>query len=227
MNYSSSSSSPIDESVPMRLFTSNAEKSQVSDMEELFSIFVATEYLEKIYVREAITPEVYRSQATNLISKFKQLIESLGWDTNDINRFVNEYGIRTLQKAYKRLVIDKVDGVTLHGKATSSNSTNNLSEGDALNAYETATMLVTALDAIKMLSAVDEITGYIRDLCDRLNAVTFAPKDWPARAKIINWSKTLSSMRASDIISDEDKRQMAVDVEAVHVELGKLLAGKK
>jgi len=223
-----SSTSQIDESVEMRLWTNNIEKAQVTDMEELFSIFVATEKLEIAYIKDAMTPEVYRLHATNLISKWKHLIESFGWDINGINKFLDDYGIRNLSKAYRRLVIDKIDAIAIHGRGTGNiNNNNDTTEDNAMHAFETTSALITALDSIKLLSAVDEILGTIRTACDKLNAIPFAPEDWPARKKIINWLRILSSMRASDIINDDDKRQMASDVETVYEEFGKLLSAQR
>jgi ESCRT-I complex subunit VPS28 len=208
----------LDEFTEMRLYDSVAEKARGSDMEELFSIFVATEALETAYIADAVPPEAYRPLATNLIAKSKHLAEALGWGPDDVERFLDAYGIRGLLKAHRRLVIDRVDATAVHGRPGGGGDDNL-----GVEAHQTTGALITALDTIKVMSAVDEILGVLRNACDRLNDATLAPADWPTRARLVGWLRTVSGMRASEVLSEEDRRQIASDLETAHDEYAKML----
>ncbi len=238
MSSSSSSSSanppsapPLDESSEFRLYASAAERGVVDDMTELYAIFVATEHLEGAYIRDAVPREQYSQLCTGLIAKSKQMVEARGWSQMDVERFLEQYHIRGLLKAYRRLMIDRVPATALHGTGEWAAGGGGGGGGggmdQAVKIHETTTALITALDSVKMLVAVDELLPPMRSACERLNEIPSAPADWPAREKILGWYRRISGMRAHDVVVEEDRRQMAADLEAVFDEYSRLLRGGK
>ncbi len=215
-------STSLDESSEMRLWDSLAEKKLMGDQEELYSIFVAAEHLEVAYIKDGVTPEAYRAACGNLLAKYAQLVDSLGWAQTDVERFLEAFGIRSLMKAHKRLVIDRVDATALHGtgRGAAAAATENQR---ALQVHATTSALITALDTIKVLSAIDEVLPVFRAACDKLQAVHGAPQDWDARSKLLVWLRKMSAMRASDVIGEDDRRQIATDLEGAYAEYEKML----
>jgi hypothetical protein len=230
---------PLDESVEFRLYSSAADRGVVSDMEELYAIFVTCEHLEGAFIRDAVPRDQYRMLCTGLISKSKQIIEARGWSQVDVERFLEQYQLRGLLKAYRRLMIDRVDATALHGSGEGgagagaggggggSGGGGSSAVEQALKIHETTAALITALDSVKMLSAVDELLPAMRAVSDRLNDIATAPADWRAREKILDWLRRMSAMRASDALGDDDRRQVGADLEAAYDEYTKLLRGGK
>lgn len=82
---------------------SNAqEREQFETMADLFSIFQATENLEKAYIRDAINADEYApdrasfirytSTCTKLIAQYKTCISGLG-PSFDVNEFIRSYEV--------------------------------------------------------------------------------------------------------------------------------------
>ena len=71
-------------------------------MSEIYSIFVATDHLEKIYIRDLITAEEYYTRCSKLITQYKTAVNILGRDF-DIHRFLGQYCVNMVA-AQRRLV---------------------------------------------------------------------------------------------------------------------------
>lgn len=91
----------------VRLFSSLKEREHYDNMADLYSIFVATENLEKSYIRDIITAEEYvlfgycnspaaryTPACSKLIAQFKTCLNSLGTDFN-IQSFLEKYDVQS------------------------------------------------------------------------------------------------------------------------------------
>lgn len=199
----------------MRLYESMAEKRSLDSMEELYAIVQACEHLEKAYVKDLMSPEQYTLQCQKLISQYDQLVTTLKWGQVQVEHFLKDYGI-LLPAAHQRLVIDKVPATAVH--------TTGAGEIDAKSIFEATSALITALDTLRMMSAIDEILPLFKYACEKINEVANAPSDWEPRVRLSEWLRKLRGMSASDVLGEADRRQILLDLESAHEEFGKLLS---
>lgn len=83
----------------------------------------------------------------------------------------------------------------------------------AMTVAETVQHFITAMDAVKLEQrAVDELQPLLSDLMESLARLPETPNDFEPNRKVEKWLKTLNSMRAVEEISEEDSRQLYLDL---------------
>jgi ESCRT-I complex subunit VPS28 len=83
----------------------------------------------------------------------------------------------------------------------------------AMTVAETVQHFITAMDAVKLEQrAVDELQPLLSDLMESLARLPETPTDFEPNKKVEKWLKTLNSMRAVEEISEEDSRQLYLDL---------------
>lgn len=76
----------------MRLYGSLKERDEVDVMADLYSIFMATENLEKAYIRDLVGADEYTPACSKLIGQYKTCITSLG-PQFDVLGFIRKYEV--------------------------------------------------------------------------------------------------------------------------------------
>lgn len=74
-------------------FYNTEEREELEVMADMYSIFVATENIEKAYIRDSINAEIYTSACSKLIAQFKTCLASLG-PRFSIDFFLESYDIK-------------------------------------------------------------------------------------------------------------------------------------
>jgi ESCRT-I complex subunit VPS28 len=84
----------LDEEV--RLYTSNTEREKYESMATLFGIIVALDYLERAYVRDAVSASDYTPKCTQLLGRYKtmwSLVSGKDWVGGDVEQFMKRYRV--------------------------------------------------------------------------------------------------------------------------------------
>lgn len=74
---------------------------------------------------------------------------------------------------------------------------------------------ITFLDAVKLgMLSKDQLHPLLSDVIQSVNRVT--DKDFESRGKIVQWLITLNQMRASDELSEQQARELELDIQQAY-----------
>lgn len=200
-----------EETIP--LYETSRERAQLDEQANMYSIFMATEHLERAYARDAIEPKDYQQQCKKLISQFKLAERVLNSDMTT-ETFMTLYHI-DCPRAEERLLKMGVPEPLKGGADEASH---------AVTVAETVQHFITAMDAVKLdQRAVDELHPLLSDLMDVLVRLPETPNDFEPNRKVQKWLQKLNGMRAVEEISDDDSRQLYHDLDSAYAEFTRYL----
>jgi ESCRT-I complex subunit VPS28 len=193
----------------VKLFSDTTQRRDLEDLANLFAIINTCEALEAAYTRDAVTPSEYENECKRLISHFKETEAALiaRGIIRDVTSFLEEYHVDS-PRAVNRLLVVGVPATVVH--ASHDN------RSDVAIVAETTQAYITALDALKLEhTAVDELQPLISDVMQSLTRVPgLRVVDFEGAMKVQTWLLKLNQLRAVDVLSEDDIRQMIFDVEA-------------
>jgi hypothetical protein len=99
----------------------------------------------------------------------------------------------------------------------SRNSVADIAEAraDTDNLTRTTQAIIQALDAVKLgMLEVDQITPYLAAAVESLNRHAWLPAD--VKAALTQWKRAVGALKASDILSAEQARQLMFDLESTY-----------
>lgn len=115
-------------------------------------------------------------------------------------------------RATERIRIGLPSTVTAPSHNTGSTSNNNFNGTLILEATQE---FITFLDALKLgFLAKDQLHPLLSEVIVNVNKVT--DKDFEGRGKIIQWLITLNQMKATEELSDEQARELDLDMNAAY-----------
>ncbi|KAI8921135.1 hypothetical protein PhCBS80983_g03725 [Powellomyces hirtus] len=203
----------------LRLYSSNKEREKYDNMADLYGIIVATEHLERAYIRDAIPAQEYTPACLKLIAQYKTALNLVGDSVPDVNAFMREYKL-TCPAATRRLLEIGVPATVEHATTDSTSS-----GGVAKHVAETVQVFITLMDSLKLnYVAVDQIHPQLSDLIQSLNSIPSLPTDYVGKGKIRDWLITLNKMKASDEINQDQVRQLLFDLESALTEFHRSLS---
>lgn len=195
------------------------EKKLYENLSDLYSIILATEHMEKAYVRDSITNDEYTSACKKLIAQYKTQREMLGEQVPDIYGFMSRYNMDCAAAANRFKI--GVPATIFHG----GNQTGEEKKAE-LSVFHCVQHFITTMDSLKLdMKAVDELHPCMSDLMESLNKVGTLPSDHVSLEKVKHWLVTLNGMRASDELSDDQVRQMLMDLDQAYNAFHKFVAG--
>jgi ESCRT-I complex subunit VPS28 len=180
----------------VKLFSSASERTTYGNMEDLYSILVTTEMLEKAFIRESISAKKfalvpiiililaglidffvlsYTDACSKLIAQFKTLRDALNTPEKpfDFSGFIAQYGLRC-PAAVTRLITVGVPATVEHGAMDRSTDHMDLHVVIA----QAVAHFITAMDSLKLeMRAVDELQPHLHDLMTCLNKIVTLPSD--------------------------------------------------
>lgn len=210
-------SGPLDEAVEARTAETNAERKLLREQEELFAIFRACDALERAYIKDAVRPAEYTAQCSRLIGQFEEqrkVLAGMGalgasGEAAEVRRWLAGLGV-ALPAAEKRLLVERVPATAFHGGGHDSGG----GAGLMSVAVDVTGAMITAMDAaMQPGAAVDELVPHLRLASEALAQYPHAPPDFESRLKYRHWLEKLGGMRAIDVLSDDDRRQLRLDLE--------------
>ncbi|KAE9461789.1 hypothetical protein C3L33_06289, partial [Rhododendron williamsianum] len=146
---------------------------------ELFAIIKATEKLEKLYIRDIISPAEYEPECQKLIAHFKTLASTLKDTVPSIERFHDTYKM-DCPAALNRLITSGVPATVEHRAAAAMSMSSSASV-----VAECVQNFITAMDALRLnMLAVDQVHPLLSDLLASLNKLTILPPDFEGKTKM-------------------------------------------
>ncbi|KAL3901016.1 MAG: hypothetical protein SGCHY_000919 [Lobulomycetales sp.] len=194
---------------------SREEEQKIAAHADIYAILVASEALEKAFIRELYTPA-----CLNLLAQYKTA-SALAKDKFNLQEFVQTYSMN-VPAAAKRMEI----GVpaTFEHNASGGSGGGSGGESSAKHVADTVQLLITLMDSLKLsLVSVDQIHPLLSDLIQSLNKVSTLPADFVGREKIKTWLIKLNHMRAADELTPDESRQLLFDLESAHAEFHRTL----
>jgi len=95
--------------------------------------------------------------------------------------------------------------------APSHNATTNSGGSNGTLVLEATQDFITFMDALKLgLLAKDQLHPLLSDLIQSVNKVT--DRDFDGRGKIVQWLITLNQMKATEEVSEEQTRELDLDM---------------
>ena len=193
---------------PVRLYENSRERKTYTELADLYAIFKATEHLEVAYARDAIGKAEYNQACSKLIQQYKGARQAIDADdrVSSVEQFLDVYKAEC-PRATKRLLIDMVPADVIDsGHSTAQNT--------GVIVADTVSNFITVIDQLKLgIRAVDELTLCIHDLMANLNRTVGVPEDFEPKRKVHHWVTVLSTLGASDQISEDQARQIELDMQ--------------
>uniref|UniRef100_A0A158P8P6 Vacuolar protein sorting-associated protein 28 homolog n=1 Tax=Angiostrongylus cantonensis TaxID=6313 RepID=A0A158P8P6_ANGCA len=185
----------------VRLYENHSEREQMENMSELFAVLNALECLEKMYSRDYISNEEYKTECFKLLDQYKEC--------STITFF--KYRLHC-PAALERIH----EGRPITVKDDKGNLLKNIAV--------IVEVFITFFDQLKLnVRAVDELYPNLNELYTSINAMSSLPEDFDGRAKVKAWHDRLSTMSASEEITDEEARQMIFELEGAYSSFIKFL----
>eukprot|EP00928_Gymnodinium_smaydae_P086721 TRINITY_DN71165_c0_g1_i1.p1 TRINITY_DN71165_c0_g1~~TRINITY_DN71165_c0_g1_i1.p1 ORF type:complete len:341 (+),score=95.23 TRINITY_DN71165_c0_g1_i1:91-1113(+) len=187
------------------------ERRDGSMLAELYSIFIATEHLERAFVKSLVSVEDYERNCSQLITQFKTLQNGLRDRYPDLRDFIQEQGL-SVPLATERLLGTGVLATALYGTAGTK-------EKESLACFKASEGFITLSDALKLnLTAVDDLYPLVRDLQASIVSIPNLPP-LAGLERVASWLVVLNGLRASDHLDEAQCRQLALDVEQAYTAL--------
>lgn len=198
---------------PVKLYANKKEHDITESKADLFAIIKATEKLERAYVRDAITADVYETACQKLIAQFKVLWGSMKNEVPDVERFMSEHNMQC-PLAATRLLHSGLPATIEHKAAKSQRST---TESEASHVAEAVQYFITAMDSLKLnLAAVDQICPVLLDLINSMDKISSLPPNYGPREKMREWYSKLYQKPATYELTEQESRQMLYELEAAY-----------
>ena len=177
------------------------------DLADLYTVIKATQHLEQAYVRASVSADDYTQACYQLIAQFKTTEKAIV--VSDPSFRTDEF-IRTYKMdcpaAQERLLVSGVPATVLHAQKSSGES--------VVVAAEATQWFISAMDALRLdQRAVDEVQPAISDLVKTLNKCESITPGFD-KSKLSDWLVKLNGMRASEELSDDEVRQLLMDLDS-------------
>ncbi|KAI9574164.1 vacuolar protein sorting-associated protein 28 [Boletus coccyginus] len=210
-------SGPLSLDEEVRLYATNAEREKYSLLATLFGIIVALDYLERAYIRDALTAAEYSPACTRLLSQYMTMLKLVKDSVPSIEQFMTRYRMDT-PAALHRIKVG-VPATVEHSSEAGPETGKWIAE--------TTQNFITFMDALKLrLRAKDQLHPILQELVTGY-ARFKGSKDWEGRSRMVSWLITLNGMKASEEITEEQSRQLLFDVDHAYAEFFRSLSGAK
>lgn len=192
--------------------TDDSNRQEIEQMADYYAIVRTMEKLEMSYIRGSIPPNVYEKECQVLIPRFTTLKECMGPDMQNpataIPTFMTKYNIKAPRAANRFS-----SGVPATVSAGGGEDAGKM----ALFVAEAVQGFITLMDSLRLgMTAVDQVHPLTADVVNALNKIAQLPPDFEPKAKAKSWLQILGTMRAADVLDEEQTRQFLLDLESSH-----------
>lgn len=196
----------------VKLSETAKERERYENMADLYAIVNTLQHLEKAYIRDCVTPKEYTATCSKLLVQYKAAFKQVQSDEfPTVESFVQRYKL-DCPAALQRIKEDR--------PITIIDDKGNTSKCIA----DIVSLFITTMDKLRLeIKEMDQLHPEIRDLVDTMNRLSLLPPDFEGKQKIGEWLKTLSSMQASDELTDVQVRQLLFDLESSYNAFNKIL----
>ncbi|KAF4984748.1 hypothetical protein FZEAL_109 [Fusarium zealandicum] len=204
----------LDEEV--KLTNTRAERDLQESLAELFSIIITLDELEKAFLKDAIPEAEYTEICERSLRQYKALLadETIANEFQDLEEFKAKWDLEA-PRATERIRVG-MPSTTINASSSAPTpapaAANNTSGVLILEATQE---FITFLDAVKLgLLSKDQLHPLLSDVIQSVNRVT--DKDFENRGKIVQWLITLNQMKATDELSEEQARELELDIQQAY-----------
>eukprot|EP00924_Labyrinthula_sp_SR-Ha-C_P008795 snap_masked-scaffold_2-processed-gene-3.1-mRNA-1 protein AED:0.01 eAED:0.01 QI:0/-1/0/1/-1/1/1/0/206 len=191
----------------IKLSSTRDERRRYDDEADFYSVIIATEYLEKSFIRDHITAEEYTKACKKLISQFKTTERALNLNAMD---FIKKYNIHC-PLAIERLLHAGVPATILHNSESTQQKSSTILVAEATQEF------ITCMDVLRLdQKAVDEVQPVLSSLLsalNRLDKIINSENFLQVKISLQEWLQQLNALRASNELSDEQVRQLILDLD--------------
>ncbi|PAV59949.1 hypothetical protein WR25_18033 [Diploscapter pachys] len=186
----------------VRLYENSSEREQMENMSELFAVLNALECLEKMFSRDHVTAEVYKTECFKLLDQYKVAM-----------RLVHGTNVEEFAQKYRLHCPAALERIREGRPITVKDDRGNLLK----NVAYIVEVFITCSDQLKLnVRAVDELYPNLNELYNAINSTSRLPDDQNITGKVKKWHDRLSQMAASEEITDDDARQMIMDLDQAY-----------
>lgn len=164
--------------------------------------------LERAFVNGLVAADEYEKNLSQFITQYNTIKTALKDDYPDIEKFVDEYDM-DVAFAKARLFGAQVAATRLHHGESS--------KPEVVHILESGQHFVTLVDCLKLdLVHVDDILPLLRELSTSLAGIPSLPANFESKETVNRWLSQLTQMKASAKLSQDDTRQMSLDLDTAY-----------
>lgn len=190
------------------LWSNKREQELMESRADLYAIIKTTEKLERAYVRDAVSPDLYEQACERLIQQFKVLWGSLKAAVPDVEKFMSEHNMQC-PLAATRLLHSGLPATIEHKGKQRTN------DPEAASVAETVQHFITAMDSLKLgMAAIDQICPILLDLVNCMAKVQSLPANFIPKEKAKEWYSRLYQKPANFELPEADSRQLLYELES-------------
>lgn len=196
----------------VKLYRHARERERYDNMADLYALISTLQQLEKAYIWDCITAKEYTATCSKYLVQYKvafKQVESDEFPTVDV--FVRKFRL-DCPAALERIREDR--------PITIKDDKGNINKFIA----DIVSLFITLMDKLRLdIKATDELHPDVRDLVDNIDRLSLIPESWDGKDRVAGWLATLTSMQASDELSEVQVRQLLFDLETSYASFSNLL----
>ncbi len=192
--------------------------------------------LEKAYIKDSVTAKEYTAACSKLLVQFKAAFKQVqGEEFPTVETFTSHFKL-DCPAAMERIKEDRPITIRddkgntskwYYNKLKSKKIQNKKKNPNRILFYSIAdivSLFITTMDKLRLdIRANDELQPDLRDLAETMARLSLVPDEFEGKEKVNQWLRTLSSMQASDELSESQVRQLLFDLETSYNAFNRLL----
>lgn len=196
----------------VKLYRHARERERVDNMADLYALISTLQHLEKAYIWDCITAKEYTAACSKYLVQYKVAFKQVqGDEFPTVDAFVRKFRL-DCPAALERIREDR--------PITIKDDKGNMNKFIA----DIVSLFITLMDKLRLdIKATDELHPDVRDLVDNIERLSLIPASWDGKERLGGWLATLTSMQASDELSEAQVRQLLFDLETSYASFSNLL----
>ncbi|KAF6823934.1 VPS28 protein [Colletotrichum musicola] len=199
----------------VKLADTRAERDLQDSLAEIFSIIVTLDELEKAFLKDAIPEADYTEICERSLKQYKSILadETVAKAFRGLEEFKAEWDLE-VPRATERLRVG-MPSTTVNASSSAAPALAAASNTSGALILEATQEFITFLDAVKLgLLSKDQLHPLLSDVIQSVNKVT--DRDFDSRGKIVQWLITLNQMKATDELSEQQARELEMDIQQAY-----------
>ena len=194
----------------LRLYTSVSERRLYEELADFYALIRTVEQLEIAFGRGSVSADEYAATCSSLIAQYRASEAALkrSGRIESGEAFFRLHRI-SCPRALERLVLSGVPATVVYGGSSSEDRNNAALSAEAAQAF------ITLLDGLELgQQAVDDLQPLLSDVLNALSRIRHIDTTSHASFNKLreHWLATLASRSASEELSEEETRQLKLDV---------------
>ena len=196
----------------VKLYENAREREEFDNRANVFSLIQTIQALEKAYIKDAVTPQDYSKQCSQLLVQFNAAFKLIKEKFPTVEEFTKRYLLHC-PAAIERIKEGR--------PITVKDDRGNLSKTIA----EVVSLFITVMDRLRLdIRAMDELHPDVKELHESMSRMSSLPTAFEGRVKVQKWLHALNAMQASDELSEDQVRQMLFDFESGYNDFNRFLS---